>query len=156
MWWWKITTSSARCKALMHPDPRATPTCWRPRTRRRRWPSASITRWTSCLPDLRMPGMDGTVACVASPLGGFRGGMVLCSAPEDDVVDAVLRMQAGPMACRCWGASTSLPPISGIAQMIGAGAPAGARSQEEDGFQPPGRSVPRPGQDQLLPWYQPR
>lgn len=42
--------------------------------------------------DLRMPGMDGMALLRRLSLGGFRGGIVLCSALEDDVVDAVLRM----------------------------------------------------------------
>ena len=39
-----------------------------------------------------MPGMDGMALLRRLSFGGFRGGIVLCSALEDDVVDAVLRM----------------------------------------------------------------
>ena len=44
--------------------------------------------------DLRMPGMDGMALLRRLSLGGFRGGIILSSALEDDVVEAVLRMSA--------------------------------------------------------------
>ncbi len=44
--------------------------------------------------DLRMPGMDGMALLRRLSLGGFQGGIILSSALEGDVVEAVLRMSA--------------------------------------------------------------
>ena len=44
--------------------------------------------------DLRMPGMDGMGLLRRLSQAGFRGGIILSSALEGDVVEAVLRMSA--------------------------------------------------------------
>ena len=80
--------------------------------------------------DLRMPGMDGM------PLRRlpwrFRGGIVLCSALEDDVVDAAAHEPGHGL--RCWGASRNPRLPSRSRSFIGAWRPQQVRSQEEDGY----------------------
>lgn len=106
--------------------------------------------------DLRMPGMDGMALLRRLSLGGFRGGIVLCSALEDDVVDAVLRMSRA-YGLQVLGRIDKPASDQQIAQMIGAWRPQQVRSQEEDGFQLTLDDLCRAlEQDQLLPWYQPK
>ena len=106
--------------------------------------------------DLRMPGMDGMALLRRLSLGGFRGGIVLCSALEDDVVDAVLRMSRA-YGLQVLGRIDKPASHQQIAQLIGAWQPQQARSQEEDGHSLSLDELCRAlEQDQLLPWYQPR
>ena len=106
--------------------------------------------------DLRMPGMDGMALLRRLSLGGFRGGIVLCSALEDDVVDAVLRMSRA-YGLQVLGRIEKPASPQQIAQLIGAWRPQQVRSQEEDGYHLTLDELRRAlDQDQLLPWYQPK
>ncbi|MGN5059588.1 EAL domain-containing response regulator [Aeromonas caviae] len=106
--------------------------------------------------DLRMPGMDGMALLRRLSLGGFRGGIVLCSALEDDVVDAVLRMSRA-YGLQVLGRIEKPASPQQIAQLIGAWRPQQVCSQEEDGYHLTLDELRRAlDQDQLLPWYQPK
>ncbi|WP_308381786.1 EAL domain-containing protein, partial [Serratia marcescens] len=105
---------------------------------------------------LRMPGMDGMALLRRLSLGGFRGGIILSSALEDDVVEAVLRMSAA-YGLQVLGRIEKPSSQQQISQLIGARRPQQERAQEEDGHSLTLDELSRAlEQDQLLPWYQPK
>lgn len=106
--------------------------------------------------DLRMPGMDGMALLRRLSLGGFRGGIILCSALEDDVVDAVLRMSAA-YGLQVLGRIGKPATHQQIKQMIGAWRPQQESTQEEESHSLTLDELSQAlEQDQLLPWYQPK
>jgi EAL domain-containing protein (putative c-di-GMP-specific phosphodiesterase class I)/FixJ family two-component response regulator len=106
--------------------------------------------------DLRMPGMDGMALLRRLSLGGFRGGVILCSALEDDVVDAVLRMSTA-YGLQVLGRVDKPASPQHIKQLIGAWRPQQERTQEEDSHSlTPDDLCQALEQDHLLPWYQPK
>ncbi|MGN5128735.1 EAL domain-containing response regulator [Aeromonas hydrophila] len=106
--------------------------------------------------DLRMPGMDGMALLRRLSLGGFRGGIILSSALEDDVVEAVLRMSAA-YGLQVLGRIEKPSSQQQISQLIGAWRPQQERAQEEDGHRLTLDELSLAlEQDQLLPWYQPK
>ncbi|MGY6038344.1 EAL domain-containing response regulator [Aeromonas sp. AE23HZ002T15] len=106
--------------------------------------------------DLRMPGMDGMALLRRLSLGGFRGGIILCSALEDDVVDAVLRMSAA-YGLQVLGRIGKPATHQQIRQLIDSWQPREERSREEDHHSLTLDELSQAlEQDQLLPWYQPK
>ena len=106
--------------------------------------------------DLRMPGMDGMALLRRLSLGGFRGGVILCSALENDVVDAVLRMSKA-YGLQVLGRIDKPASPQQIKRLIGTWRPQQESTQKVDSH-----SLTRDDlsaaleQDQLLPWYQPK
>ncbi len=106
--------------------------------------------------DLRMPGMDGMALLRRLSLGGFRGGIILSSALEDDVVEAVLRMSAA-YGLQVLGRIEKPSSQQQISQLITTWRPQQERVQEEDGHCLTLDDLSLAlEQDLLLPWYQPK
>ncbi|WP_421241526.1 EAL domain-containing response regulator [Aeromonas enteropelogenes] len=106
--------------------------------------------------DLRMPGMDGMALLRRLSLGGFKGGIILSSALEDDVVAAVLRMSAA-YGLQVLGRLEKPSSPQQIRQLIDTWSP-GQEPQHSDEGQ--GIDVTELQlaleRDQILPWYQPK
>ncbi|RQM64576.1 EAL domain-containing response regulator [Aeromonas enteropelogenes] len=106
--------------------------------------------------DLRMPGMDGMALLRRLSLGGFKGGIILSSALEDDVVAAVLRMSAA-YGLQVLGRLEKPSSPQQIRQLIDTWSP-GQEPQHGDEGQ--GIDVTELQlaleRDQILPWYQPK
>ncbi|MGL5973662.1 MAG: EAL domain-containing response regulator, partial [Aeromonas sobria] len=106
--------------------------------------------------DLRMPGMDGMALLRRLSLGGFQGGIILSSALEDDVVDAVLRMSAA-YGLHVLGRIDKPSSSQQLQQLISAWSPASAPAGKEDGPTLTVDELQRAlDTDQLLPWYHPK
>ena len=106
--------------------------------------------------DLRMPGMDGMALLHRLSLGGFRGGIILSSALEDDLVDAVLRMSRA-YGLHVLGRLDKPSNPQQLRQLIDSWSPASAPSGKEDGLTFSADELRRAlDNDQLIPWYQPK
>lgn len=106
--------------------------------------------------DLRMPGMDGMGLLRRLSLQGFRGGVILSSALEDDVVEAVLRMSSA-YGLEVLGRIEKPSTQEQLKQIIDGWSPrqpvAPAADGQHIGLDDLRRAIE---QDQLLPWYQPK
>ncbi|MFQ2293610.1 EAL domain-containing protein [Aeromonas enteropelogenes] len=106
--------------------------------------------------DLRMPGMDGMALLRRLSLGGFKGGIILSSALEDDVVAAVLRMSAA-YGLQVLGRLEKPSSPQQIRQLIDSWSPGQEPQHSEEGY---GIDVVELQlaleRDQILPWYQPK
>lgn len=106
--------------------------------------------------DLRMPGMDGMALLRRLSLGGFKGGIILSSALEDDVVAAVLRMSAA-YGLQVLGRLEKPSSPQQIRQLIDTWSPGQEPQHSEEGH---GIDVVELQlaleRDQILPWYQPK
>ncbi|WP_421235372.1 EAL domain-containing response regulator [Aeromonas enteropelogenes] len=106
--------------------------------------------------DLRMPGMDGMALLRRLSLGGFKGGIILSSALEDDVVAAVLRMSAA-YGLQVLGRLEKPSSPQQIRQLIDTWSPGQEPQHSEEGY---GIDVVELQlaleRDQILPWYQPK
>lgn len=106
--------------------------------------------------DLRMPGMDGMALLRRLSLGGFKGGIILSSALEDDVVAAVLRMSAA-YGLQVLGRLEKPSSPQQIRQLIDTWSPGQEPQHGEEGH---GIDVTELQlaleRDQILPWYQPK
>ncbi|NJI09871.1 EAL domain-containing protein [Aeromonas veronii] len=109
--------------------------------------------------DLRMPGMDGMALLRRLSLGGFQGGIILSSALEGDVVEAVLRMSTAyglQVLGRIEKPSTP-QQLQQLQRLIQAWSPRQEPVREEEGHRIGLDELRRAiEQDQLLPWYQPK
>ncbi|MFB2864504.1 EAL domain-containing protein [Aeromonas sp. MdU4] len=106
--------------------------------------------------DLRMPGMDGMALLRRLSLGGFQGGIILSSALEDDVVDAVLRMSAA-YGLHVLGRIDKPSSPQQLRQLIDAWSPASAPLAQKSGLTLSVDELRRAlDNNQLLPWYQPK
>lgn len=106
--------------------------------------------------DLRMPGMDGMALLRRLSLGGFKGGIILSSALEDDVVAAVLRMSAA-YGLQVLGRLEKPSSPQQIRQLIDTWSPGQEpqHSEEGDGIDVVELQLALE-RDQILPWYQPK
>lgn len=106
--------------------------------------------------DLRMPGMDGMALLRRLSLGGFKGGIILSSALEDDVVATVLRMSAA-YGLQVLGRLEKPSSSQQIRQLIDTWSPGQEPQHSEEGY---GIDVVELQlaleRDQILPWYQPK
>lgn len=106
--------------------------------------------------DLRMPGMDGMALLRSLSQGGFQGGIILSSALEDDVVDAVLRMSTA-YGLHVLGRIDKPSSSQQLQQLISAWSPASAPAGKDDAPTLTMDELQRAlDNDQLLPWYQPK
>ncbi|MGY3901644.1 EAL domain-containing response regulator [Aeromonas lusitana] len=106
--------------------------------------------------DLRMPGMDGMALLRRLSLNGFRGGIILVSALDEDVVEAVHRM-SDAYGLRVLGRLDKPSSPARLAELLARWAP--------DTRPPLAGSGPHIGvadltkalaQGEIMPWYQPK
>ena len=106
--------------------------------------------------DLRMPGMDGMALLRRLSLGGFSGGIILSSALEDDVVEAVLRMSAA-YGLQVLGRIEKPSTKQQLKVLIESWSPRQEQAQKEDGHRLGLDELRRAlDEDQIVPWYQPK
>ncbi|EKP0306481.1 EAL domain-containing response regulator [Aeromonas veronii] len=106
--------------------------------------------------DLRMPGMDGMALLRRLSLGGFRGGIILSSALEDDVVEAVLRMSAA-YGLQVLGRIEKPSSQQQLQVLIESWSPRQEPALKDDGHRLGVDELRRAlDEDQLVPWYQPK
>lgn len=106
--------------------------------------------------DLRMPGMDGMAVLRRLSLGGFRGGIILSSALEDDVVDAVLRMSAA-YGLQVLGRIQKPSTQHQLKQLIDSWSPQPEPAKEEKVHRIRLDDLRLAlDTDQIVPWYQPK
>ncbi|WP_321150787.1 EAL domain-containing response regulator [Aeromonas jandaei] len=106
--------------------------------------------------DLRMPGMDGMALLRRLSLGGFSGGIILSSALEDDVVEAVLRMSAA-YGLQVLGRIEKPSSQQQLKVLIESWSPRQEQAQKEDGHRLGLDELRRAlDEDQIVPWYQPK
>lgn len=106
--------------------------------------------------DLRMPGMDGMALLRRLSLGGFSGGIILSSALEDDVVEAVLRMSAA-YGLQVLGRIEKPSTRQQLKVLIESWSPRQEQAQKEDGHRLGLDELRRAlDDDQIVPWYQPK
>jgi EAL domain-containing protein (putative c-di-GMP-specific phosphodiesterase class I)/FixJ family two-component response regulator len=106
--------------------------------------------------DLRMPGMDGMALLRRLSLGGFSGGIILSSALEDDVVEAVLRMSAA-YGLQVLGRIEKPSTKQQLKVLIKSWPPRQEQAQKEDGHRLGLDELRRAlDDDQIVPWYQPK
>ncbi|WP_374511255.1 EAL domain-containing response regulator [Aeromonas jandaei] len=106
--------------------------------------------------DLRMPGMDGMALLRRLSLGGFSGGIILSSALEDDVVEAVLRMSAA-YGLQVLGRIEKPSTKQQLKVLIESWSPRQEQAQKEDGHRLGLDELRRAlDDDQIVPWYQPK
>ncbi|MEG0009911.1 MAG: EAL domain-containing response regulator [Aeromonas sp.] len=106
--------------------------------------------------DLRMPGMDGMALLRRLSLNGFRGGIILVSALDEDVVEAVHRM-SDAYGLRVLGRLDKPSSPARLAELLARWAP--------DTRPPLAGSGPHIGvadltralaEGEIMPWYQPK
>ncbi|WP_419762127.1 EAL domain-containing protein [Aeromonas jandaei] len=106
--------------------------------------------------DLRMPGMDGMALLRRLSLGGFSGGIILSSALEDDVVEAVLRMSAA-YGLQVLGRIEKPSTKQQLKVLIESWSPRQEQAQKEDGHRLGLDELRRAlDDDQIVPRYQPK
>ncbi|MGL5949405.1 MAG: EAL domain-containing response regulator [Aeromonas sp.] len=106
--------------------------------------------------DLRMPGMDGMALLRRLSVSGYRGGIILFSALDNDVVDAVLRMSKA-LGLQVLGCVQKPPQTEQLRTLIDSFIPKQAQVQQADGRIFGVDEVRRAIElGQLLPWYQPK
>lgn len=106
--------------------------------------------------DLRMPGMDGMALLRRLSLGGFRGGIILSSALEDDVVEAVLRMSAA-YGLQVLGRIEKPSSQQQLQVLIESWSPRQEPALKDDGHRLGLDELRRAlDEDQIVPWYQPK
>lgn len=106
--------------------------------------------------DLRMPGMDGMALLRRLSLGGFSGGIILSSALEDDVVEAVLRMSTA-YGLQVLGRIEKPSTKQQLKVLIESWSPRQELAQKEDGHRLGLDELRRAlDDDQIVPWYQPK
>ncbi|MGY3943611.1 EAL domain-containing response regulator [Aeromonas tecta] len=106
--------------------------------------------------DLRMPGMDGMALLRRLSLNGFRGGIILVSALDEDVVEAVRRM-SDAYGLRVLGRLDKPASPARLAALLARWAPDAnlplAGSGPHIGVADLARAL---AEGEIVPWYQPK
>ncbi|MGY3884709.1 EAL domain-containing protein [Aeromonas aquatica] len=106
--------------------------------------------------DLRMPGMDGMALLRRLSLNGFRGGIILVSALEEDVVEAVRRM-SDAYGLRVLGRLDKPASLGRLAELLASWAPDDSRQQAGTGPLIEAADLARAlALGEIVPWYQPK